>query len=58
MSPVTSELHERDTFPPEVTTWLGWAEREGAGYTPEREGKSNVKGGTVSPHTPGVDCES
>lgn len=34
---VDSELHRRDTFLPEATTGLGWAEREGALKKPEGE---------------------
>ena len=32
------ELHVRDTLLPAATTGLGWADREGALYTPGGEG--------------------
>ena len=39
------ELQERDTFPPDATMGLGWAEREGAVYNPEGAGGMVLKGG-------------
>ena len=45
MPDVNHELQERDMFLPDAITGLGWAEREGAVYSPEGAGGMVLKGG-------------